>query len=55
MWRVTDEHRRAPGEVDCVPGSRALPVLKVESLRLVFVVILLLIAIEMGWRAVTGI
>ena len=36
-------------------GSRALPVLKVESLRIVFVVILVLIAIEMGWRALTGI
>jgi uncharacterized protein len=36
-------------------GSRALPVLKVESLRVVFVVILVLIAVEMGWRALTGI
>jgi len=36
-------------------GSRILPKLKVESLRIVFVVILLLIAAEMGWRALTGI
>jgi uncharacterized membrane protein YfcA len=36
-------------------GSRLLPVLKVEYLRLVFVVILLLTAIEMGWRALNGI
>ena len=36
-------------------GSRLLPVLKVESLRMVFVVILLMIAVEMGWRALTGI
>ena len=36
-------------------GSRLLPVLKVEALRIVFVVILLLIAVEMGWRAFTGI
>src|SRR5208282_4821707 len=36
-------------------GSRVLPHLKVESLRTVFVVILLLIAAEMGWRALSGI
>lgn len=36
-------------------GSRILPHLKVESLRIVFVIILLLIAAEMGWRAVSGI
>ena len=36
-------------------GSRVLPHLKVESLRIVFVIILLLIAAEMGWRAVSGI
>jgi hypothetical protein len=36
-------------------GSRLLPRLKVESLRLVFVIILLLTAIEMGWRALSGI
>jgi uncharacterized protein len=36
-------------------GSRILPKVRVESLRIVFVVILVLIAIEMGWRAMTGI
>jgi len=36
-------------------GSRVLPRLKVSALRIVFVVILILIAAEMGWRAVTGI
>jgi uncharacterized membrane protein YfcA len=36
-------------------GSRALAHLKVESLRTVFVIILLLVAIEMGWRALSGI
>jgi uncharacterized membrane protein YfcA len=36
-------------------GSRVLPHLKVESLRIVFVIILILIAAEMGWRAVSGI
>ena len=36
-------------------GSRVLPHLRVESLRVVFVIILLLIAAEMGWRAVSGI
>src|SRR5271166_5339214 len=36
-------------------GSRVLPHLKVESLRTVFVIILVLIAAEMGWRAVSGI
>ena len=36
-------------------GSRLLPRLKVESLRLVFVIILLLTAVEMGWRALGGI
>jgi uncharacterized protein len=36
-------------------GSRVLPKVRVESLRIVFVVILVLIAIEMGWRAITGI
>jgi len=36
-------------------GSRVLPLLKVSALRIVFVVILILIAAEMGWRAVTGI
>jgi hypothetical protein len=41
--------------VGAVTGSRILPHLKVEPLRIVFVVILLLIAAEMGWRALTGI
>jgi hypothetical protein len=36
-------------------GSRFLPHLKVESLRIVFVIILVLIAAEMGWRALSGI
>jgi uncharacterized membrane protein YfcA len=36
-------------------GSRILPHANVRALRLVFVVILILIALEMGWRAVQGI
>jgi uncharacterized protein len=36
-------------------GSRVLPHLKVEALRIVFVIILVLIAAEMGWRALSGI
>lgn len=36
-------------------GSRILPYTNVRWLRLGFVVILLLIAIEMGWRALSGI
>ncbi|HTR60804.1 MAG TPA: sulfite exporter TauE/SafE family protein [Candidatus Binataceae bacterium] len=36
-------------------GSRILPHANVRILRLVFVTILLLIAIEMGWRALHGI
>ncbi|MGO9450249.1 MAG: sulfite exporter TauE/SafE family protein [Candidatus Binataceae bacterium] len=36
-------------------GSRILPNANVRALRMVFVVILLLIAIEMGWRALNGI
>ena len=36
-------------------GSRVLPYANVRILRLVFVVILVLIAIEMGWRAIRGI
>ena len=35
-------------------GSRMLPYLPAEALRKLFVVILLLIAIEMGWRAYSG-
>jgi uncharacterized protein len=41
--------------VGALAGSRVLPHLKVESLRIVFVIILLLIAAEMGWRALSGI
>lgn len=36
-------------------GSRILPHLNVQALRILFVTILLLIALEMGWRAVNGI
>ncbi len=36
-------------------GSRVLPHANVRALRMVFVVILVLIAIEMGWRALSGI
>jgi len=36
-------------------GSRMLMHAKVEALRLVFIVLLLLIAVEMGWRALGGI
>ncbi|HVN64368.1 MAG TPA: sulfite exporter TauE/SafE family protein [Candidatus Binataceae bacterium] len=36
-------------------GSRMLPHLQVRALRLVFVGLLLLIAVEMGWRAISGI
>jgi uncharacterized protein len=35
-------------------GSRVLPHLNVNALRILFVVLLLLIAIEMGWRALSG-
>src|SRR5579863_686117 len=41
--------------VGALLGSRVLPHLRVESLRIVFVIILLLIAAEMGWRALSGI
>jgi uncharacterized protein len=36
-------------------GSRVLPRLEVSALRIVLVAILILVAAEMGWRAVTGI
>jgi hypothetical protein len=36
-------------------GARVLARANVEALRLVFVVILIMIAIEMGWRAISGI
>jgi uncharacterized protein len=35
-------------------GSRLLPHANVQALRMMFVVILVLIAIEMGWRALNG-
>jgi uncharacterized membrane protein YfcA len=35
-------------------GSRLLPHVNVQSLRMMFVAILVLIAIEMGWRALSG-
>jgi uncharacterized membrane protein YfcA len=41
--------------VGALIGSRFLPVLKVAHLRNVFAAILLLIALEMGWRALNGI
>jgi len=36
-------------------GSRVLPRVNVHALRLLFVAILVLIAVEMGWRAISGI
>ncbi len=36
-------------------GSRFLPKLKVQHMRTAFAAILLLIALEMGWRAINGI
>ena len=36
-------------------GSRVLAHVRVEHLRIVFVIILVLIAAEMGWRAMSGI
>lgn len=38
-----------------ITGSRALRVIPAERLRIVFVIILILIAAEMGWRAISGI
>ncbi|MGH7987993.1 MAG: sulfite exporter TauE/SafE family protein [Candidatus Binataceae bacterium] len=35
-------------------GSRFLPRVNVQALRIGFIVIMLLIAVEMGWRAVAG-
>ena len=35
-------------------GSRVLPLVNVEALRWGFIVILLLIAVEMAWRAISG-
>jgi uncharacterized membrane protein YfcA len=41
--------------VGALVGSRFLPVLKVAHLRNAFAAILILIALEMGWRALNGI
>ena len=41
--------------VGATVGSRLLPHANVRALRMGFVVILLIIAIEMGWRAISGI
>jgi uncharacterized membrane protein YfcA len=41
--------------VGALAGSKLLPHANVKALRMVFVVILVLIAIEMGWRALQGI
>ncbi len=41
--------------VGALAGSRVLPHANVRALRTLFVVILVLIAIEMGWRALSGI
>ena len=41
--------------VGALAGSRALAHFRVESIRTVFVIILLLVAVEMGWRALSGI
>jgi uncharacterized protein len=38
-----------------ITGSRVLPHANVRALRMGFVVILVLIALEMGWRAISGI
>lgn len=35
-------------------GSRILPYVNVQALRMMFVAILVLIAVEMGWRALSG-
>lgn len=40
--------------VGALVGSRALPHANVRVLRKMFIVILLLIAVEMGWRAISG-
>ncbi len=41
--------------VGALAGSRVLPLLRVQHLRIAFVAILILIALEMGWRALSGI
>jgi len=40
--------------VGALAGGRLLPHVNVQSLRIMFVAILLLIAVEMGWRALSG-
>jgi uncharacterized membrane protein YfcA len=41
--------------VGALAGSRVLPHANVRALRVMFVVIMVLIALEMGWRALSGI
>jgi len=41
--------------VGALAGSRVLPLIRVQYLRTAFAAILLLIAVEMGWRAFSGI
>ena len=41
--------------IGALAGSKLLPHANVRALRMTFVVILVLIALEMGWRAVKGI
>ena len=41
--------------VGALAGSRVLPLISVQHLRTAFAAILLLIAVEMGWRALSGI
>jgi uncharacterized protein len=41
--------------IGALAGSRVLPLLKVQYLRTGFAAILILIALEMGWRALNGI
>lgn len=41
--------------VGALAGSRVLPLLRVQHLRTAFAAILILIAMEMGWRALSGI
>ena len=40
--------------VGALTGSRLLPHVNVQALRIMFVALLILIAIEMGWRALSG-
>ncbi len=41
--------------IGALAGSRVLPLLRVQYLRTGFAAILMLIALEMGWRALNGI